>query len=97
MKTNHRLVLAVLTGVSIGVAGAELIYAQQAKTPPAYVIAEVQVTDPSAMQKYGEKMPETLAPFSHYYLVRGGKPQALEARSAKEHGDDRFRQRGESA
>jgi len=46
MKTNHKLVLAVLAGVSIGVAGAKVIHAQQVKTPPAYVIAEVDVTDP---------------------------------------------------
>ena len=41
MKTNHKLVLAMLAGVSIGIAGAKVIYAQQAKAPPAYVIAEV--------------------------------------------------------
>jgi len=83
MKTNHKLALAILAGVSIGVAGAKVIYAQQAKAPPAYVIAEIQVTDPATMQKYGEKMPETLAPFSHHYLVRGGKPQALEGEAPK--------------
>ncbi len=78
MKTNHKLALAMLAGVSIGIASAKVIYAQQAKAPPAYVIAEIQVTDLIAMQKYGEKMPETLATFNHHYLVRGGKPQALE-------------------
>ena len=61
----------------------------------AYVIKEIQVTDPATMRKYGEKMPETLAPFNHHYLVRGGKPQALESEGPKS--DDRFRQRRESA
>jgi uncharacterized protein (DUF1330 family) len=83
MKTNHKLAVAVLAGASIGVAGAEAIHAQQAKTPPAYVIAEVDVTDPTNMQKYGEKVPETLAPFNHQYLVRGGKTQALEGEPPK--------------
>ncbi|MGO9269541.1 MAG: DUF1330 domain-containing protein [Terriglobia bacterium] len=83
MKTNHKLAVAVLAGVSIGVAGAEAIHAQQAKTPPAYVIAEVDVTDPTNMQKYAEKVPETLAPFKHQYLVRGGKTQALEGEPPK--------------
>ena len=45
MKTHLKLALAVLAGVSIGVAGAAAIHAQQAKkTPPGYVIAEVEGT-----------------------------------------------------
>jgi uncharacterized protein (DUF1330 family) len=83
MKTNHKLALAVLAGVLIGVAGARAIHAQQVKTPPAYVIAEVDVTDRTTMQKYGEKVPETLAPFIHRYLVRGGKTQSLEGEAPK--------------
>jgi uncharacterized protein (DUF1330 family) len=83
MKTNHKLALAVLAGVSIGAAGAEVIHAQQVKTPPAYVIAEVDVADPTTMQKYAEKVPETLAPFSYHYLVRGGKTRALEGEAPK--------------
>jgi len=31
MKTNHKLVLAVLVGISIGVAGGKAIHAQQEK------------------------------------------------------------------
>lgn len=83
MKTNHKLTLAVLAGVSIGVAGAKTIHAQQAKAPPAYVIAEVDVTDPTTFQKYAVKVPETLAPFNGHYLVRGGKIQALEGEAPK--------------
>ena len=78
MKTNHKLALVTLAGVSIGFAGAWVIHAQQVKTPPAYVIAEVDVTDPVLMQKYGEKVPETLAPFNHHYVVRSAKIQPLE-------------------
>jgi uncharacterized protein (DUF1330 family) len=83
MKTNHKLALSVLAGVAIGIAGAKAIRAQQAKVPPAYVIAEVEVTDPTTLQKYGEKVPETLAPFNHHYVVRGGKTQALEGEPPK--------------
>ena len=42
MKTYQKLALAVLAGVSIGIAGAKLIHARQTKTPPGYVIAEVE-------------------------------------------------------
>jgi uncharacterized protein (DUF1330 family) len=83
MKTNHKLTLAVLAGVAIGVAGARVIHAQQVKVAPAYVIAEVDVTDPATFQKYAEKVPETLAPFNGRYLVRNGKIQALEGDAPK--------------
>jgi len=73
----------MLVGVSLGVVGAEVIHAQQAKVAPGYVIAEVEVTDPARMQKYGEKVPETLAPFNHHYVLRGGKTQALEGEPPK--------------
>ncbi len=83
MKTNHKLALAVLAGVSIGVAGAEAIHAQQVKAPPGYVIAEVEVSDTATMQKYGEKVPDTLAPFNHHYVVRGHNIQPLEGEPPK--------------
>ena len=83
MKTSGMLALAALAGVSTGVVGAKIIHAQEAKVPPAYFIAELEVTDPPAMRKYGEKVPETLAPFNHHYVVRGGKPQALEGEPPK--------------
>jgi len=35
MKTNYKLTLAVLAGVSLGVAGATAIHARQAKVPRA--------------------------------------------------------------
>ena len=83
MKTNHKLTLAVLAGVLIGVTSARAIYAQPAKTPPAYVIAEIDVTDPTTLPKYAEKVPETLAPFNHHYVVRGGKTRSLEGETPK--------------
>lgn len=83
MKTNHKLALAVLAGVLIGIAGATAIYGQQIKTPPAYVMAEVQVTDPIAIKEYAEKVPETLVPFHGHVLVAGGKTQTLEGEPPK--------------
>ena len=83
MESNHKLALAVLAGVSIGVAGANAIHAQQVKAPPAYVISEVDVTDPATFQKYAEKVPGTLAPFNAHYIVRGGKIEAVEGDAPK--------------
>ena len=85
MKANYKLILAVVTSLSIGAAGGRAIHAQQVKTPPAYIVAEIEVTDLEAIKKYGEKVPETLAPYNgHYrYLVRGGKTQSLEGDAPK--------------
>jgi uncharacterized protein (DUF1330 family) len=84
VKTNYKLALAVLAGVSIGVVGAKAIQAQQTKTRPGYVIAEVEVTDPATLQKYGEKAPQIVASFGGRHVVRGGgKIQALEGEAPK--------------
>lgn len=83
MKSNHKLGIAVLAGVAIGVGGAHAIHAQQVKTPPGYVIAEVDVTDPDTFKKYAEKVPATVAAFDGHYLVRGGKIQAVEGEAPK--------------
>lgn len=81
MKTNHKLALAVLASVSIGVAGGKAIHAQQVKTAPVYLISEADaITDLTAIKKYGEKVPETLVPFNGHYhfVVAGGKAQSLD-------------------
>jgi uncharacterized protein (DUF1330 family) len=83
MKAHHKLALAALTGAAIGVAGGRAIHAEQRKTPPAYVVAEVDVTDPATFQKYADQVPGTLAPFSGRYLVRGGKTVSLEGETPK--------------
>lgn len=85
MKTIYKLGLAVLAGVSMGAAGVRAIHAQQVKTPPAYVIAEVELTDhtPNAMKEYGEMAPGIVAAFDGRYIVRGGKTQALEGEAPK--------------
>ena len=86
MKTTSKVVLGLIVGMLIGAAGAIAIQAAQAehaKTLPGYFIAEVDVTDPAAIQKYGEKVPETLAPFNHQYLVRSHKIQTLEGEPPK--------------
>ena len=81
MKTNHKLVLAVLASVSVGAAGDRAIHAQQVKTAPAYLISEADtIKDLTAIKEYGGKVPETLVPFdSHYhFIVSGSKPQGLD-------------------
>ncbi len=83
MDSNSKLAVAVLAGVSMGIAGAHAIHAQQVKVPAAYIISEMDVTDPATFQKYAEKAPETVASFNGHYLVRGGKIQAVEGEAPK--------------
>jgi uncharacterized protein (DUF1330 family) len=86
MKTNYKLSLVALVGVTIGVVGATAIHARQVKPPsPAYLISEVDAMDLNGIQKYGEKVPGTLAPFNGHYhfLVAGAKPQALDGEPPK--------------
>jgi uncharacterized protein (DUF1330 family) len=81
MKTNHKLVLAVLASVSVGAAGDRAIHAQQVKTAPAYLISEADtIKDLTAIKEYGGKVPGTLVPFDDHYhfIVSGGKPQSLD-------------------
>ena len=45
---------------------------------PAYVIADVTVTDPATMEEYRKQVPATIAKYGGRYLVRGGAHQTLE-------------------
>ena len=45
---------------------------------PAYVIAEVNVTNPEGYKAYSAVVPATVEKYGGKFLVRGGKSQALE-------------------
>jgi uncharacterized protein (DUF1330 family) len=45
---------------------------------PAYVIAEVTVTDPKTMEEYRKQVPATVARYGGRFLVRGGAHETLE-------------------
>ena len=78
----------MLTGFGIGAAAVTGIRAQEAKTPPAYVIAEVErdptrTQDPAAARRYAEEAPRSLIPFDGRYVIRGGAFQTLEGEAPK--------------
>ena len=77
MKQFAGLALGVVAGIAIGAAGTHGLRAQ-GNERPAYVIAEVEVTDQAGFQEYSKQVPETLAPYNARYLVRGGKVAAKE-------------------
>ena len=45
---------------------------------PAYIIADVTVTDPAAMEEYRKLVPATLAKYGGRFVVRGGAHQTVE-------------------
>jgi uncharacterized protein (DUF1330 family) len=83
MKTNQKLMLAILVGALIGAAGATVIHARQAKVLPGYVVAEVDVTDPATFKEYAEKTPGTVAASGGHYIIRGGKSVSIEGEPPK--------------
>jgi uncharacterized protein (DUF1330 family) len=86
MRISRELVPTALVGIALGVLLAQAIRAQQAETPPAYIIAEVETDptkDPAALRKYVDEVPKTLLPFNGHYIVRGGPVEALEGDKPK--------------
>jgi uncharacterized protein (DUF1330 family) len=49
----------------------------------AYVIGEIEVTDPVAYQEYGKQVLATIQKFGGKFVVRGGKAEALEGAAPK--------------
>jgi uncharacterized protein (DUF1330 family) len=44
----------------------------------AYVIAEIDITDPAAYEDYRKQVPGVIAKYGGKYVVRGGKVESLE-------------------
>jgi uncharacterized protein (DUF1330 family) len=45
---------------------------------PAYLIADVEVTDPQRYAEYRAQVPATLEPYGGRFLVRGGETENIE-------------------
>ena len=44
----------------------------------AYVIADIEITDPGAYEEYRAKVPATITQYGGKYVARGGKTEPLE-------------------
>ena len=83
MQLSHPMTWSMLAGFAVGAASLQALYAQHARTAPAYVIAEVppkpaREADPAAMARYNAEAPKTIAAFNARYLVISNKAQAVE-------------------
>jgi uncharacterized protein (DUF1330 family) len=70
MKQTTKLAMSLLVGLAIGAGVINTLRAQGAKKP-AFVIADVEVTDPTAFEAYVAKVPDTLKPYNGRTIVRG--------------------------
>ena len=71
MNKWFTMMLAMLAGFALGAVVIQAVHAQA--KPPAYTIAEVEVTDPVTYQKYLEGNTAGLPGAGGRFIARGGK------------------------
>jgi uncharacterized protein (DUF1330 family) len=82
MKARFALAIASLAGAAVGALAVQALRAQS--NPPAYVITEIQVTDPEAYRtEYAPKIANVNQDAGAKYLVRGGKIVLLDGEPPK--------------
>jgi uncharacterized protein (DUF1330 family) len=69
MSTKLRLAALAVAFTSVGVVGGAFLHAQTA-TPPAFIVAELQVTDPDTFKQYAAALPATFAPYKARTIAR---------------------------
>ena len=81
MKMQLKTAFAVLAGAGLSIATVHGLHAGQAKTPPAFVISNIEVTDPAKYQKYAEASAAVVATYHGKILARGGKTAVFDGRA----------------
>ncbi len=76
MKTRYTVALSILAGVAVGAAAVQALHAQA--KPPAYVVAEIDVTNLGPYDKeYVPPAAKAIADGGGKYIVRGGESAAF--------------------
>ena len=84
MQSLSRLVTALAFGVVLVVLLNVISVARQASTPPkAYILVQVDVTNPQQYAEYAKLTPDIIAKFGGRFLARAGKTVTLEGPPAK--------------
>jgi uncharacterized protein (DUF1330 family) len=82
MKANYQLAIALLAGAAVGALAVQGLHAQA--KPVAYVIAEVDVTNPEAYAKeYIPVVTKVLQEGGAKFLARGGKTASFSGEPPK--------------
>ncbi len=75
MKMHYTVALSILAGVAVGAAAVQALHAQA--KPPAYVVAEIDVTNAEPYDKeYVPPAAKAIADAGGKYVVRGGRTVA---------------------
>jgi uncharacterized protein (DUF1330 family) len=84
MQSLSRLATALAFGVVLVVLLNVISVARQASTPPkAYILVQVDVTNPQQYAEYAKLTPDIIAKFGGRFLARAGKTVTLEGPPAK--------------
>ena len=76
MKTHYTVALSILAGVAVGAAAVQALHAQA--KPPAYVVAEIDVTNAEPYDKeYVPPAAKAITDAGGKYVVRGGRTVAI--------------------
>jgi uncharacterized protein (DUF1330 family) len=78
MRQAVKFTLTVLAGFALGAGAIEGLHAQGEVQKPAYVVAEVQVTDPPTFQDYAKKATAVLKTTGGTLLVPPGSAETKE-------------------
>ena len=71
MKTRYAVALSLMAGIALGAAAVQGLHAQT--KPPAYVVAEIDVTNPGSYDKdYVPGAIKAITDGGGKYIVRGG-------------------------
>ena len=77
MKTPYKLTVVAVTSAVLGATAATTILHAQS-TAPAYIVVEIQITDPETMKQYSPKAAALIESLGGRFVVRGGKVEVLE-------------------
>jgi hypothetical protein len=92
MKMRYTVTLSILAGVAVGAAAVQALHAQA--KPPAYVVAEIDVTNAEPYDKeYVPPAAKAITDAGGKYVVRGGRttPTAHRCDGLREHGKGKCR------
>jgi len=68
-----KLTSTILAAAALGTLAIPAIHAQSAPPAPAYVINEIEVTDPAVFADYATRQGELVDRFGGRFLIRGGE------------------------
>lgn len=82
---NMKVMAVAMAALAVFAAGSGRVIASDVETatPPAYYVAEFEITDSEGMKPYSAQVEATFKPYGGHFIVRGGKTFSLEGGAPK--------------